>query len=182
MFLESMRSTDTVLCPVCGDGVYIYENYHVNLKDMPLWKDVEHTCSCMIHRYRCNSCQETFTEEIPFKYGRLVLYDYFCIQAKEMLADHFEWSMNPEQAIRQRDYFTSNKLVVSSERELLLLFSNQLKNGQDVFLKVSKTWHPFDCEKEIMRAINTCQTNIRGYTYSYNPVQGICYLRADVGG
>lgn len=75
MFLESMRSTDTVLCPVCGDGVYIYENYHVNLKDMPLWKDVEHTCSCMIHRYRCNSCQETFTEEIPFKYpGTRITY------------------------------------------------------------------------------------------------------------
>ena len=24
MFLESIRSTDTVRCPVCGEGVYIY--------------------------------------------------------------------------------------------------------------------------------------------------------------
>ena len=68
MFLESIQSTETVRCPACGAGVYIYENYHVNLKDIPLWKGVEHSCSCLIHRYRCNSCQETFTEEIPFKY------------------------------------------------------------------------------------------------------------------
>ena len=75
MFLESVRSTETVRCPKCGEGVYIYENYHVNLKDMPLWKGVEHTCSCFIHRYRCNSCQETFTEEIPFKYpGTRITY------------------------------------------------------------------------------------------------------------
>lgn len=75
MFLESVRSTDTVHCPVCGAGVYIYENYNVNLKDMPLWKGMDHSCSCMIHRYRCNSCQKTFTEEIPFKYpGTRITY------------------------------------------------------------------------------------------------------------
>ena len=75
MFLESIRSTETVRCPACGAGVCIYENYHVNLKDIPLWKGVEHSCSCLIHRYRCNGCQETFTEEIPFKYpGTRITY------------------------------------------------------------------------------------------------------------
>ena len=75
MFLESIRSTDTVRCPVCGAGVYIYENYHVSLKDIPLWKGVEHSCSCLIHRYKCNICHETFTEQIPFKYpGTRITY------------------------------------------------------------------------------------------------------------
>ena len=75
MFLESIRPTETVHCPACGETVYIYENYHVNLKDIPLWKGVEHICNCMIHRYKCNHCQETFTEEIPFKYpGTRITY------------------------------------------------------------------------------------------------------------
>ena len=34
MFLESIRETDAVRCPVCGESVYIYENYRVNLKDI----------------------------------------------------------------------------------------------------------------------------------------------------
>lgn len=75
LFLESIRPTETMRCPVCGNSVYIYENYYVNLKDIPLWKGVEHICSCFIHRYRCTGCQKTFTEEIPFKYpGTRITY------------------------------------------------------------------------------------------------------------
>ena len=33
LFLESVRSTESVRCPVCNGTVYIYENFHVNLKD-----------------------------------------------------------------------------------------------------------------------------------------------------
>ena len=75
LFLESIQSTESVRCPVCEGAVNIYENYNIDLKDIPLWKGVEHSCSCFIHRYRCNSCGETFTEEIPFKYpGTRITY------------------------------------------------------------------------------------------------------------
>jgi len=75
LFFESIRSTKTVQCPDCGGSVYIYENTSVNLKDMPLWKGTSHVCNFFIHRYKCNSCQETFTENIPFKYpGTRITY------------------------------------------------------------------------------------------------------------
>ena len=75
LFLESVRTTKSVRCPACGETVYIYENGQVKLKDIPLWKGTEHICNFFIHRYKCNCCQETFTEEIPFKYpGTRITY------------------------------------------------------------------------------------------------------------
>lgn len=75
MFFESNRSTKSVRCPNCGGSVYIYENGQVKLKDIPLWRGTSHTCNFFIHRYKCNCCQETFTEEIPFKYpGTRITY------------------------------------------------------------------------------------------------------------
>ena len=75
LFLESVRSTKSARCPACGGSVYIYENGQVNLKDIPIWKGTTHTCNFFIHRYKCNCCQETFTEEIPFKYpGTRITY------------------------------------------------------------------------------------------------------------
>ena len=75
MFLESVRPTKSVRCPFCGGAVYIYENGQVNLKDIPLWRGTSHTCNFFIHRYKCNCCQETFTEDIPFKYpGTRITY------------------------------------------------------------------------------------------------------------
>ena len=75
LFLESVRTTKVVRCPACGETVYIYENGQVKLKDIPLWKGTEHICNFFIHRYKCNCCQETFTEEIPFKYpGTRITY------------------------------------------------------------------------------------------------------------
>ena len=75
LFLESVRSTKSVRCPACGGAVHIYENGQVKLKDIPFWKGTDHICNFFIHRYRCNCCQETFTEEIPFKYpGTRITY------------------------------------------------------------------------------------------------------------
>ena len=75
MFMESVRSTHSVHCPFCGGSVNIYENAQVNLKDIPLWKGAEHICNFFIHRYKCNCCRETFTEDIPFKYpGTRITY------------------------------------------------------------------------------------------------------------
>ena len=75
LFWESTQKTEAMRCPACGEAVQIYEKYQVNLKDIPLWKGVTHLCSCFIHRYRCNRCRETFSEEIPFKYpGTRITY------------------------------------------------------------------------------------------------------------
>ena len=75
LFMESVRSTKSVKCPACGGSVYIYENGQVKLKDIPIWKGTENICNFFIHRYKCNCCQETFTEEIPFKYpGTRITY------------------------------------------------------------------------------------------------------------
>ena len=75
LFLESLRSTQTVWCPYCGDSVYIYENGQVKLKDIPIWRGTTHIWNFFIHRYQCNCCHETFTEEIPFKYpGTRITY------------------------------------------------------------------------------------------------------------
>ena len=75
LFLESIRSTQTVRCPYCGGSVYIYENGQVKLKDIPIWRGTTHIWNFFIHRYQCNCCHETFTEEIPFKYpGTRITY------------------------------------------------------------------------------------------------------------
>ncbi len=75
LFLESVRTTQTVRCPYCSGCVYIYENGQVKLKDIPIWKGTTHLWNFFIHRYKCNQCQETFTEEIPFKYpGTRITY------------------------------------------------------------------------------------------------------------
>ena len=75
LFLESVRSTQTVRCPYCRGGVYIYENGQVKLKDIPIQRGTTHIWNFFIHRYQCNCCHETFTEEIPFKYpGTRITY------------------------------------------------------------------------------------------------------------
>ena len=75
LFMESVRSTKSVRCPECGGTVYIYENGQVKLKDIPIWKGTSHICNFFVHRYKCNCCHETFTEEIPFKYpGTRITY------------------------------------------------------------------------------------------------------------
>lgn len=68
LICESARKTDTVICPLCGGEVHIYNNDQVTLKDMPLWAGLTSECCCFIHRYKCTKCNKTFTESIPFKY------------------------------------------------------------------------------------------------------------------
>ena len=51
LFLESVRSTQTVWCPYCGGSVYIYENGQVKLKDIPIWRGTTHIWNFFIHRY-----------------------------------------------------------------------------------------------------------------------------------
>lgn len=70
LFLESVRSTQTVRCPYCWGSVYIYENGQVKLRDIPIQRGTTHIWNFFIHIYQCNCCHETFTEEIPFKYPR----------------------------------------------------------------------------------------------------------------
>lgn len=66
--MESMRNTSEFVCPACKSPVYIYDTFQINIKDMPLWKDIPLTLCCLGHRYRCTKCKETFTENVPFVY------------------------------------------------------------------------------------------------------------------
>lgn len=55
--------------------MYIYENGQVKLKDIPIQRGTTHIWNFFIHRYQCNCCHETFTEEIHFKYpGTRITY------------------------------------------------------------------------------------------------------------
>ena len=68
VIIESKRRTCECECPVCKSEVHIYDSFHINIKDMPLWKDIPLTLSCLGHRYRCTKCGKTFTENVPFVY------------------------------------------------------------------------------------------------------------------
>ena len=68
LFFESVVKTESVSCPACGGEVHIYENDQVGLKDIPIWANTVQECSFFIHRYRCQKCGKTFSEEMPFKY------------------------------------------------------------------------------------------------------------------
>jgi len=69
LFLESVRSTQTVRCPYCGGSVYIYENGQVKLKDIPIQRGTTHLWNFFIHRYQCNCCtkhlQKKYLSNIP---------------------------------------------------------------------------------------------------------------------
>lgn len=75
LLFESVVKTESVSCPACGGEVHIYENDQVGLKDIPIWANTVQKCSFFIHRYRCQKCGKTFSEEIPFKYpGTRITY------------------------------------------------------------------------------------------------------------
>ena len=70
---RSEQETATVTCPDCGGPVHIYDNYEVTLKDMPFWIGMSQKTNVRIHRYRCQNCGSTFSEDICFKHkGTLI--------------------------------------------------------------------------------------------------------------
>lgn len=75
MFMESTARVDSVICPYCQQSVRMIENVHVTLRDMVLWPSVKQKTFVSLHRYLCNGCAKTFTENIPFKYpGTRITY------------------------------------------------------------------------------------------------------------
>ena len=75
MFMESTARVDSVICPYCQHSVRMIENVHVTLRDMMLWPSVKQKTFVSLHRYLCNGCAKTFTENIPFKYpGTRITY------------------------------------------------------------------------------------------------------------
>lgn len=64
----SEQATQDVVCPCCGGAVNIYDNYETSLKDAPIWYGTRQELHINIHRYRCNDCGHTFTENIDFRY------------------------------------------------------------------------------------------------------------------
>lgn len=75
LFMESIANTDTVICPFCQQSVRMIENVHLTLRDMMLWPNIAQKVFVSLHRYQCNGCSKTFTENIPFKYpGTRITY------------------------------------------------------------------------------------------------------------
>ncbi|MBR6860286.1 MAG: ISL3 family transposase [Acidaminococcaceae bacterium] len=73
--MESTARVDSVICPYCQHSVRMIENVHVTLRDMMLWPSVKQKTFVSLHRYLCNGCAKTFTENIPFKYpGTRITY------------------------------------------------------------------------------------------------------------
>lgn len=66
--INSEADTSNVFCPLCGAKVHIYDNSTVHLRGKELICGTVHHLNVNVHRYRCTSCNHSFTEDIPFKY------------------------------------------------------------------------------------------------------------------
>ena len=66
LHLKSNRGTEDVTCPFCNSSVHICGNYSMQLRDMPIYPGTKQDIEIAYHRYRCQSCARTFSEEIPF--------------------------------------------------------------------------------------------------------------------
>ena len=65
LFLESVRSTQSIRCPYCRGSVYIYENGQIKLKDISLQKNdciPTFRLECSRFYLRCS-----FTAPLKFK-------------------------------------------------------------------------------------------------------------------
>ena len=69
LHLKSSRGTEDVTCPFCNSPVHICGNYSMRLRDMPIHPGTKQDIEIAYHRYRCQSCERTFSEEIPFKHS-----------------------------------------------------------------------------------------------------------------
>ena len=68
LHFKSGRGTEDVTCPFCNSPVHICGNYSMKLRDMPIYPGTKQDVEIAYHRYRCQECGRTFSEEIPFKY------------------------------------------------------------------------------------------------------------------
>ena len=68
LHLKSKRNTEEETCPYCGGQVHICGSHSMKLRDMPINPGTRQDIEIAYHRYRCQSCARTFSEEITFKY------------------------------------------------------------------------------------------------------------------
>ena len=68
LHLESKRNTAEETCPYCGGFVHICGSHGMRLRDMPINPGTRQDMEINYHRYRCQSCAKTFSEDIPFKH------------------------------------------------------------------------------------------------------------------
>lgn len=66
--IENKQKTENIFCKYCGNPVEVLAKATVVLKDMPDNPNTTKKNCYHIHRYRCQSCGRTFTEDIPEKY------------------------------------------------------------------------------------------------------------------
>lgn len=66
--VDSIQETTAVRCPICGGRVHIQGNPTITLKDMPDEPEKPLEINIRFHRYECQSCGNTFNEDIGFKY------------------------------------------------------------------------------------------------------------------
>ena len=69
LHLGSRRNTAEEACPYCGGHVHICGSCSMRLRDMPVYPGTKQDIEIAYHRYRCQSCERTFCEEIPFKHS-----------------------------------------------------------------------------------------------------------------
>ena len=68
LHFESRQDTAEERCPYCNGHVHICGSCSMRLRDMPVYSGTRQEIEISYHRYRCQSCARTFSEEIPFKY------------------------------------------------------------------------------------------------------------------
>ena len=69
LHLGSRKDTEEERCPYCGGHVHICGSCSMRLRDMPVYPGTKQDIEIAYHRYRCQSCERTFCEEIPFKHS-----------------------------------------------------------------------------------------------------------------
>ena len=66
--LGSRQNTAEERCPYCDGHVHISSSQSMKLRDMPIYPGTKQDVEVAYHRYICQGCGRTFSEEIPFKH------------------------------------------------------------------------------------------------------------------
>ena len=64
--ISSIRDTGEVTCPKCSGKVHVYDSYTRKVLDYPVLPRYKHILNVRIHRYRCQTCSHTFSEQPSF--------------------------------------------------------------------------------------------------------------------